>query len=159
MRYRHRAGWQSGSVHLATRRKAEIEDGEFEVPPRLSDDPAVHQRLINAGNVPLDPSALPEGVTYDPVGSEESESGRSSDPEDDPTEDSSGEDAGEEAASESGEDGDEDEPDLNLTEADLDGMDRSQLYSVGSEQLDLDWSWSDAGSADEMRAELKELIS
>lgn len=168
MRYQYREGQSSGSVHIGHRKHAEIEDGEFEVPSEYDGDARLHQRMIDAGHRPVDPEALPEGVEYDP--SEESESGSESDSNGEDDESPSEERTGAITSEAFSEDADEEErypsdeaegESLDLSEDELDSMNRSELYSVGNEQLDLGWAWSgeDALSETEMRAELKELAN
>jgi hypothetical protein len=157
MRYEQRPNGTAGIISLGLRTRCEVsesEEGErtFSVPGDT--DAGAHQRLIDAGHVPLEPEELPSGVTYDNEGgSSNGESGSSSDSDDGPTDGSSSEDESEETAS-GNESGSmtadrltEDEP--SPPPEPLDEMNRSELYSYANEELGLDLAWSGDEALDE----------
>ena len=158
MEYRQKPNGTAGIISLGLRTRCEVsenEEGErtFSVPEDT--DAGTHQRLIDAGHVPLEPEELPSGVTYDNEGgSSNGESGSSSGSDDGPTDGSSSEDESEETASgnESGSmtadrlAGDEELPEPPEP---LDEMNRSELYSYANEELGLGIAWSGDEALDE----------
>lgn len=154
MEYRQRPDDDSGTVATGLRERFPVDrSGEhptFEVPDDLDAD--AHRRLIAVGHEPLEPDALPPGVTYgnEEGASEEAESDRSSDSSEEPAEESENEEASEEPA-EAGED-------MPAPPEPLDEMHRSELYSYGNDELGLglDWSGENALNEAEMRERIEE---
>lgn len=168
MEYRQKDGGTAGMVTTGVRERFTVSEsgGErtFNVPDSLS--AGAHQRLIDAGHVPLEPEELPSGVTYDNEGgSSNGTSGGSSDSGEDTTEEASSADEVEETASD-GESGamtadrltgeaDVPEPPEPLAE-----MNRSELYRFANEDLGLSlvWSGDEALDEDEMRERISEVV-
>lgn len=153
MKFEYRPGdsMPAGAVSLGLRDEVPVEDGEFDVGER---DQRTLQRIIDAGHVPLEPEALPDGVAYDPEAAEsrptaESESEESEEGGNEGDDASGGSEAGE-----SGESGSQEEP------PDLDEMDRSELYDYANNELDLglQWSGEEALNEEEMRERIKEAL-
>lgn len=138
--FTHRKGWVQGSVAVAIRTRAEVnEKSEFEVPEEYADDVATLQRLIDAGHEPVNPGDLPAGVEYEADEADDSAEAEGSDSSED------GEAADESEGAE--------EPDDDLAD-----LDRSELWELAhSDEYDgePEFSWNES-TAEKLREWIRE---
>lgn len=134
MEFKHRDGWVSGRVAIALRTRAELsEEGTFEVPEDLAEDPGTLQRLIDAGHEPVDPDALPDGVEYG--AEEEAEEAEESD--------------GDDAEGDTSEESDDAEEEASEADGELSSMDRSELWELAhSEEFEEEppFTWNESST-------------
>lgn len=150
MRFKQAEDDASAVICTGLREEWEVTDGEFEVPDDvLTAD--MRERLVGAGHTPLDES----GESGDSRASNQPEGDTSSEENASASEQEANESGSMTADRLTGEDGEETES--SVSPDDLDEMDRSELYSFGNEELDLDLQWSgdDALNTEEMRERIR----